>query len=76
MRMMQRMSTSPKAKKKVKQYLGKRRKTEQKLDKKTMMKDLTSLRSDGGSPEGGVNKETYNYKLLKKVKKKTQKRTM
>ena len=73
---MQRMVTSPRTKKKVEQCLGKRQKTKRNPHKRTMIKDLTSLKSDRVSLEGGVNKETYSYKLLKKVKKKAQKRKM
>ena len=74
METMQRMLTSPRAENKVGQYLGKLRKTERDPEKNKMIEDLTTLKSDGGSLEGGVNKETYNYNMLNKVKKKTQKR--
>ena len=45
-------------------YLNKRRKTEQGDEKKALIHELTTLKSDGGALDGGSNPETYNYKLL------------
>ena len=35
---------------------------------------LTTLKEEGGSLEGGEQKDTYNYKFLKAVKKKAKKK--
>lgn len=56
------------------QYVAKRQKTDSGTDKKALVKELTSLKSDGGALEGGTNQETYNHKLLKKITKKAQKK--
>jgi len=46
------------------------------IDKKVapLVKELTSLKSEGGTLEGGTHQETYNHKLLKKIAKKAQKK--
>ena len=72
MQSMQRMLTSPRAKKKVGLYVTKRQKTERDPLKKALVKELTNLKADGGTLEGGLNKETYNYKMLQKVTKKAK----
>ena len=58
----------------VSMYLNKRRKTEQGDEKKALIHELTTLKSDGGALDRGSNLETYNYKLLQKVTKKAQKK--
>ena len=71
-----RMLSSPRAKRKVGQYVAKRRKTDLVgSDKKAaLLKELTTLKDDGGSLDGGINEETYNAKMLKLVAKKAQKK--
>ena len=65
---------SPRAKKKVFQYVSKRQKTESGAEKAALVKELTSLKSDGGVLDGGDHKDTYNCKLLQKITKKEQKK--
>ena len=65
---------SPRAKKKVFQYVSKRQKTESGTEKAALVKELTSLKSDGGILDGGDHKDTYNCKLLQKIIKKEQKK--
>ena len=65
---------SPRAKKKVFQYVSKRQKTESGAEKAALVKELTSLTSDGGVLDGGDHKDSYNCKLLQKITKKEQKK--
>ena len=74
MRGVHRNLRSPRARKKVKEYVSKRQKTECNGAKAAIVKEYTSLKSEGGLLDGGDHPETYNAVLLKKVVKKAQKK--
>ena len=71
---MHRNLKSPRARRKVFQYVAKRQKTESGTEKKAIVKELTTLKTDGGILEGGDQEDTYSHKMLQKVKKKQQKK--
>lgn len=67
--------SSPRAKRRVGQYIAERKKTSaQGEQKRGLLEKLTSLKEDGGLIEGGVNIETYDHAMLQKVKKKEKKK--
>ena len=67
--------SSPRAKKKARQYVSTRRaQSTARQHKQHMVKHLTTLKEEGGLLEGGTHKDTYDAKLKQKVKKKEDKK--
>lgn len=72
---LQALLSSPRAKKKNRQYVETRRSSSA-LDanKKDMIQQLTTLKDEGGELKGGANKDTYNHKMKQEVKKRLEKK--
>ena len=67
--------SSPRAKKRVKQYVQLRRRTSaQSESKQALVKALSTLKEEGGNLDGGVHEDSYDFGMKKKVKKKKEKK--
>ena len=68
---LQELVSSPRARKKIRQYVQSRRSSSAlQASRKDMIKQLTTLTEEGGDLKGGENKDTHTHKMKLKVKKK------